>query len=235
MKRLLWVMVILALPVLLAADVLATFDLQHQSTDKVDPEHPDQFKITNLMADDRGRVAEGTGYFAWYDGGVLAITVEHVIQGERLLLQNADYLITTDGFSCSEGEIMQDGSCRLSLGESLQSGMVRDVSSVPEEVSIYNPSLQMWTPFVVTRITEDGFYAEGVEIDIDGDNQPDMLSQVCLGMSGSPMVESYGGVPATDDQGRIISRGELSQMYYITDIKARCSPSIFVINLELPH
>lgn len=193
---------------------------------------PDQFKLINAMLSTEDLVGYGTGYYAWVNGRVMAVTVGHVIRSEYLILDFPKHLQLVEGHRCHEGKIMADASCEVFQEKVSTSNIIRDVSFVPTEVSLYHPTLGVWMPFVVTGKVEDGFFAHGIDIDIDGDGLVDVLSEVCHGMSGSPLIESQLGVPVNDEEGRLIARGELSQMYTINE-ETGCSPEIFVINLGL--
>lgn len=201
-----------------------------------------QIHIVNLTVDSNGHAANGTGYWILGQNGVEFISVKHAILSRYLMLESRQTRVFVDyEFECTQADVVGDqvefrgdGVCRVFMDDDFNPAgirMVRDVSHVPEEISIYSQEREVWMHFKVFRNLENGFLAEGVPVDIDGDGEADFTSNVCLGMSGSAAVESLGGVPQLDDDGMMISRGELVGAG-ILEADAGCSSLILVINAE---
>lgn len=188
---------------------------------------PDQF----IISSDYRRQPEGIGYFAWIDGEVVGVTVKHILVNKNLILTLENGEIKATVGECLESSLRVDGDCLILQDDITEANMIRDVSKVPTEVSLYNPRLGIWMPFAVTKKSSEGFDAVGLMIDLDGDGKADMQSKACFGMSGSPLVESEAGVPVLDGQGRMIARGELEGAYGPPE--ERCHAKIFALSMKL--
>lgn len=191
---------------------------------------PSLVMITNPINEKNVRTSRGTGYYASDDNEIVVFSAMHVIKGEDLILWNDDFRIHGNFSYDCERVKGWDGSCKIYQSDTASANIVRDVSRVPEEVSVFNEELQMWMPFRVVRTYDYGFMAVGLKVDITVDGVADHRSYVCHGMSGSPVVESQEGVPILDGNGRLISRGELDAMF---SDEVECGSRIMVLNPEV--
>lgn len=158
----------------------------------------------------------GTGYLTRIDEKVVVVTVAHVVNNGLLNFVKDDQVdFYTYEYDCSLiSEETPDGACKIYQDEIGEYNIVRDVSVIPNEVSIYNPTLKIWLPFMLFEKKDDGsFGVKGLPVDLDGDAYPDIVSFACRGMSGSPAIESKNGVPVVNDDGLLTSRGEFTSAY----------------------
>lgn len=190
---------------------------------------PFQIQITNFQVDDQGKTIKGTGYFAPSGNSIRVFTALHVIKTHYLIFQG-NGINSVGHFDYSCVITPEDGSCQIFQEGVSYTNIVRDVSRVPEEVSIYNRELLVWMPFLVIDINDQSFIAQGLPLDLDNDSIPDLISQVCRGMSGSPAMESHNGVLALNQNHRLISRGEVSSIYDYDSTDPNCSSIVEIVN-----
>lgn len=194
---------------------------------------PDQVKITNIEIGGE----YGTGYLVQTEDGVMVVTATHVVQADYLVIESDDFAIYSKIVPVCEvkryADVIVDGVCLISQSERDTANIVRDVSQIPEEISVYNRDLNIWMAFRVTGVGLGLFSAEGLEMDTDGDGVADFTSHVCRGMSGSPAVESSGGVPILNDESLMISRGEVAYISDTYEDEGVCSEFIWILNLEI--